>query len=119
SIRSDGPPIFTGVLRDITARKQSHETLARLAAIVTSSDDAILSTSRDGVVLTWNAGAERLYGYSASEMVSQNISQFVRTNKLGELPSILQRVGVGGRVDSFETHRVRRDGSRVDISLTV
>jgi PAS domain S-box-containing protein len=119
SIRSDGPPIFTGVLRDITARKQTHETLARLAAIVTSSDDAILSTSLDGIVLTCNAGAERLYAYSASDMIGQNMSLFVPTDKLGELMSIFQRVGVGERVDSFETECMRRDGSRVDISLTV
>jgi two-component system, cell cycle sensor histidine kinase and response regulator CckA len=119
SIRSDGPPIFTGVLRDITARQQTHETLARLAAIVTTSDDAILSTSLDGIVLTWNAGAERLYGYSASDMIGQNMSLFVPTDKLGELLSIFQRVSVGERVDSFETQRMRRDGSRVDISLTV
>jgi PAS domain S-box-containing protein len=119
TIGSDGPPIFTGVLRDITARKQMQETMARLAAIVTSSDDAILSTTLDGIIQTWNAGAERMYGYSSHDMIGHPMTRFVPSDKREELLSLLQRVGVGEHVASVETQRLRRDGTRVDISLTV
>jgi two-component system cell cycle sensor histidine kinase/response regulator CckA len=119
AIRTDGPAIFTGVLRDITIRRQTEETTARLAAIVTSSDDAIISTTLEGIIVTWNAGAERVYGYAASDMIGHNIARFVPSDKRAELVPILQQVGVGNRVKSFETQRLRRDGSRVDISLTV
>ena len=78
-------PIFTGVLRDITARKQADETRARLAAIVDSSDDAIFSMALDDTILTWNAGAERLYGYTASEMIGRNRALLVPAGKSAEL----------------------------------
>lgn len=107
------------VVRDITERKQAEETRARLAAIVASSADAILSTTLDGMVLTWNTGAERLYGYAASEAIGQSNRLFVPPDKVAELLAIFERVGRGERVESFETRRMRRDGSPVDISLTV
>jgi len=72
AIHSEKAPIFTGVLRDITARKRADETRIRLAAIVDSSDDAIISLAMDDTILTWNAGAERLYGYTSSEMIGQS-----------------------------------------------
>jgi PAS domain S-box-containing protein len=106
-------------VHDVTERKRAEETRARLASIVTSSDDAILSTTPDGVVLTWNAGAEKLYGYTASEMVGRNSTVFVPEHKRMELAAILERVARGERVKSFETERLRKDGSLVDVSLTV
>jgi PAS domain S-box-containing protein len=119
AIRSDGPPIFTGVLRDITTRKHADETRSRLAAIVASSDDAILSTTLDDTIVTWNAGAERLYGYAASDMIGQATTRSVPFDKRAELRTILERVAQGQHPASFETQRTRRDGSLVDISLTV
>jgi PAS domain S-box-containing protein len=119
AIRSDGPTIFTGVLRDITLRRQTAEATARLAAIVTASDDAIVSVTPDGIIVTWNAGAERLYGFAAKDMIGHNIAQSVPSDKRQELLSILQRVRSRDRVDTFETQRLRQDGTRVDISLAV
>ena len=81
AIRSDKAPMFTGVLRDITARKVADETRARLAAIVDSSDDAIFSMALDDTILTWNAGAERLYGYTANEMIGQSRALLVPPEK--------------------------------------
>lgn len=119
AIRSDGPPIFTGVLRDITTRKQVDETRSRLAAIVASSDDAILSTTLDGTIVTWNAGAERLYGYAADEMVGTSVMHFVPVERHEEHKGVLQRAAQGEHLQPFETQRLTHDGSRVDISLTV
>jgi PAS domain S-box-containing protein len=119
AFRSDGAPLFTGVLRDITARKQADETRARLAAIVDSSDDAIFSTALDDTILTWNAGAERLYGYSASEVIGRNRALVVPTGKSAELRAILERAAAGEPGGPFETQRTRKDGSLVDISFTI
>jgi PAS domain S-box-containing protein len=119
AIHSEKAPIFTGVLRDITARRQADEARARLAAIVDSSDDAIFSTGLDDVILTWNAGAERLYGYTADEAIGQNRSFFVPDDKKAELAAILEKVLRGEAAESFETQRTRQNGSIIHISLTI
>jgi len=119
AIRSDKAPIFTGVLRDITARKQADETRARLAAIVDSSDDAVFSTSLDGNILTWNAGAERLFGYTASEAIGRNRTLIVPAEKSVELAAILDKAARGEASKPFETQRKRKDGSMIDISITI
>ena len=119
AIRSEKAPIFTGVLRNITARKQADETRARLAAIVESSDDAIFATALDDTVLTWNAGAERLYGYSASEMIGRTRATLVPVGRGAELPAILEKAVRGVPVEPFETQCSRKDGSIIDISLSI
>ena len=119
AIRSDGTPIFTGVLRDITARKQAHETRARLAAIVDSSDDAIFSTTLDGTILTWNGGAERLFGYAASEAIGRHRALIVPAGKSVELAAFLDKALRGEAGEPFETQRTRKDGSMIDISITI
>ncbi len=91
----------------------------RLAAIVASSDDAIVSKDLNGVVQTWNAGAERLFGYSAEEMVGKAISTLIPEERLDEEPQILARIGAGESIDHYETVRRRKDGSLIDVSLTV
>jgi PAS domain S-box-containing protein len=92
---------------------------SRLAAIVESSDDAIIGKTLDGIVTSWNAAAERLFGYRAEEMIGQPISRLVPEDRLDDLPQILQTIRSGGRVDHFETERIRRDGQRLFVSLTI
>ncbi len=118
-IRSSRLPIFTGVLRDITERRKADETRSRLAAIVGSSDDAILSTTLDGTVLTWNHGAERLFGYSAAEMIGRNRALLVPTEGVTELAAIIEKVRRGEPCKPFETQHMRKDGSLVEISLSL
>jgi PAS domain S-box-containing protein len=94
-------------------------TQAFLAAIVESSDDAIYGKTLDGTILSWNRGAERMYGYLAAEIVGRPVSEMVPSTKPDEVPQILERVKRGERVDHFETARVRKDGEVIDVSLNV
>jgi len=91
---------------------------ALLAAIVSSSDDAIVSKTLRGIITSWNAGAERLFGYSAAEAVGQSILLIIPPERHGEESLILERIGRGERVDHFETVRVTKDGRRINVSLT-
>jgi PAS domain S-box-containing protein len=108
-----------GIARDITERKQAEEARARLAAIVESSEDAILSKNLDGIILTWNRAAERMYGYRAAEVVGRPISLLVPPERAGEVPAVLEHLRGGGRLESLETVRLRKDGTRVDVSLSI
>src|SRR6187455_28432 len=92
---------------------------ALLAAIVESSDDAIVSKDLDGVVTSWNQGAERIFGYTAAEMIGRSIRTIIPSNRQQEEDEVLARIRRGDKVDHFETVRQRRDGSLVDVSLTV
>jgi PAS domain S-box-containing protein len=118
-IRSGSAPMFIGVLRDITARRRADEPRARLAAIVNSSDDAIYSIGLDGTILTWNAGAERLFGYPASEIIGSNPTHLSPIAASGDLPAILERAACGQTGEAFDARRTRKDGSTVDISVTI
>ena len=89
------------------------------AAIIESSEDAIVSKDLDGVILTWNRGAERLFGYTAEEAVGSPITMIMPNDRLAEEPEILERIRKGERIQHFETVRRRKDGSLVDISLTI
>ena len=91
----------------------------RLAAIVSSSDDAIISKDLNGIVQTWNRGAERMFGYSADEVIGKSITIIIPADRLGEETEVLRRVRAGLSVEHFETVRRRKDGSPIDISLTV
>jgi PAS domain S-box-containing protein len=104
---------------DITARKRAEEAQARLAAIVESSDDAIVSKTLDGVITSWNKGAQRLFGYTAEEIVDQPITLIIPNERHDEEFSILDRLRRGERVEHFETVRVAKDGRRLDVSLTI
>jgi two-component system cell cycle sensor histidine kinase/response regulator CckA len=119
AVGSGQDSIFTGVLRDITARKHADATRARLAAIVDSSDDAIFTVALDDTILTWNAGAERLYGYVASEMIDRSRGLLVAPGKREELVRILERAVRGDASPPFETQGIRKDGSVVDVSLVI
>jgi PAS domain S-box-containing protein len=107
------------LLMDITDAKRGHVESERLAAIVTSSDDAIISKNLDGRVLTWNRGATRIFGYEASEMIGQPIMKLIPPELHGEEAEILAKLSRGEHIDHYETVRLAKDGRRIDISLTV
>lgn len=107
------------VLIDITDRHDSGVQAARLAAIVASSDDAIVSKSLDGRVTSWNRGAANIFGYEPEEMIGQPITRIIPPELLSEEEHIIARLKRGERIDHFETTRVAKNGRRLDISLTV
>jgi PAS domain S-box-containing protein len=107
------------MVHDITDRKQAEEASSRLSAIVDSSDDAIVSKTLDGVITSWNAAAERVFGYTAAEAVGQNITLIIPEDRRGEEAEVLARLRLGRKLDHFETIRRTKDGRQVDISLTV
>jgi PAS domain S-box-containing protein len=102
-----------------TAAGDADELRNRLAAIVASSDDAIISKTLDGVIVTWNEGASRIFGYAPEEVIGKPITILIPPDRLEEEPAILARLRAGQRVDHIETLRVRKDGSIVNISLTI
>jgi PAS domain S-box-containing protein len=118
-VRLDGKRLFTGIIRDITEQKRAEEAMNRLASIVDSSSDAIIGKSLDGTIVSWNWGAERTYGYKADEVIGRNISILVPPDRTGELPAIFERIRNGERIENYETVRVRKDGSPIDVSVTI
>jgi len=106
-------------LGDVSAVQPGHDAAAFLAAIVESSDDAIVSKSLDGIITTWNLSAERLFGYTATEVVGRPITILIPEDRLDEEPAIIARIKAAERVDHFETVRRRKDGTLIDISLTI
>ena len=110
---------YLAIARDISERKQAEERQAKLAAIVESSDDAIISKDLNGIITTWNAGAERIFGYAAWEVIGQSVTILLPPDRVDEVRAILQRIRRGERVHHFETVRRRKDGTLLDISLTV
>src|SRR5215210_8097200 len=95
------------------------EVQARLAAIIESSDDAIVSKTLEGVVRTWNKGAERIFGWTAAEVVGKPITIIIPPDRLHEEPHILARMRAGERVDHFETIRQTKDGRLLHVSVTI
>src|ERR1700757_1540697 len=110
---------FVGSSTDITERKRAEQATCLLAAIVESSHDAIVSKSLNGVITSWNKGAERLFGYAAEEAVGQNITLIIPGERRDEERMIVEQLTRGERVDHFETVRMRKDGSLLDVSLTI
>ena len=106
-------------IREITERKQADEASRLFGSIVENSDDAIISKTLDGMVVTWNKSAERIYGYSVEEMVGQPLARITPPDRAYELPEILDDLRRGARIEHFETERLRKDGSRICVSLTI
>jgi PAS domain S-box-containing protein/diguanylate cyclase (GGDEF)-like protein len=104
---------------DVTERKRAEEMRARMAAIVESSDDAIIGKTLDGLITSWNAGARKLFGYEAEEAIGQPIALILPPERLAEESSILERLRRGERVTHFETVRRRKDGGLLDVSLSI
>jgi len=119
TVKIDSSPLFIAYLRDITERKHSEEARSRLAAIIESSEDAIIGKDLNGIIRSWNAGAERLFGYSAEEVIGSSVAILVPPERRDELPSILERIRRGERVQHYETVRQRKDGTLLNLSLTV
>src|SRR5581483_3580682 len=136
-IRPDGSPVWvnnsvfpvigpsgrvenvTAISIEISERKRAEQLQLRLASIIESSDDAIVSKNLLGIVQTWNKGAERLFGYTADEMIGRSITMIIPDDRLQEETDILARIRRGERMEHYETVRRRKDGSLVDISLSI
>ena len=117
---ADGPFAgYIGSVIDVHERKETALASSLLSSIVESSDDAIISKDLNGVITSWNKGAERLFGYSAGEVTGQSVAILIPPDRLDEEPEILARLRRGERVDHFQTIRVRKDGIRLNISLTI
>jgi PAS domain S-box-containing protein len=106
-------------IRDVADQRQAELVSSRLAAIVESSDDAIVSKDLNGTILSWNSSAERMFGYTAAEAVGQSITLIIPVERLHEEDTVLARIRSGLSVDHFETVRVTKDGRSIDVSLTV
>ena len=111
--------VFNAFVADITARKRAEETRIRLASIVESSEDAILSKTLDGIVTSWNRGAERTFGYTADEAIGKPIGLLIPQDRLDEESQIIERVKQGEHVTHFETVWRKKDGKEINIALTI
>jgi PAS domain S-box-containing protein len=114
-LETESRRLVSSAIRDITARKQAEEDASHYTAVVESSHDAIVGKDLEGVITSWNGGAERLYGYRSPEARGKSISILVPAGHDDELPELLMRVRAGERVDDYETVRVRKDGTLVDV----
>ena len=113
------PPVFTGFLRDISERRRADEAMHRLAAIVQTTDDAVGALDLEGRLTSWNPGAERMYGYSAEEVLGRSMRIFVPEDRQDEAGYLIETLRAGHSVEDFETERIRADGVRFSVSLTL
>jgi PAS domain S-box-containing protein len=127
-IHTVGHPVFSpsgdlveyvGTVMDVTERKRGEQATRLLAAVVESSHDAIVSKNLDGTITSWNTGAERLFGYAPEEAVGQNITLIIPPDRRDEERAIVEQLTRGERVDHFETVRMHKDGSLLDVALTI
>lgn len=117
---SDGQPVgLAAIIKDMSERTLIEHTRAKLAAIVESSDDAIISEDLDGIITSWNLAAERLYGYTAEEAIGRHISLIVAPEKIDEISQIVDRLKKGEKTFHHDTLWMNKEGSPMDISLTV
>jgi len=105
--------------RERRGRRQAEAVASYLAAIVQFCDDAIIGKTLDGIAVSWNAGAEHMYGYTADEMIGRSVSILIPSYRPEDLPGILEKIKRGEGVDDFETVRLRKDGTPVEVSLTI
>lgn len=110
---------WIGTINDITEKKQSEAEISRLAAIVTSSEDAIISKDFDGKILSWNKGAEKIFGYTAEESIGQNIEMLFPDELLPQEKDFIEKIRRGEGINNLETVRKRKDGTEVEVSLTI
>ncbi len=116
----DGAPVhLVAQIRDITSQKAAEAHLGRYRAVVEFAEDAVVATDLDGRILTWNRGAERLYGYGSDDALAQSIALLQPADRIGEVDAISTEIAAGRTVERLETRRRRRDGSLVDVQITV
>ena len=118
-IETEDGTFVSSAIRDITGRKRAERAASQFIAVVEASSDAIIGKDLDGRVVLWNHGAERLYGYTEAEMYGKSISILVPPGHNDEVPELIRRARTGERVEQHETVRARKDGTQVDVSLTV
>jgi PAS domain S-box-containing protein len=118
-VEYSGKKFFTVIIRDVSERKLAEEARFRLAAIVESSEDAIVSGTLDGIIVSWNAGAQSIYGYTEAEAIGKPIGILLPPELEEEENKILETLKAGGRIEHFETVRVTKTGKRINVSLTI
>src|SRR5579864_3467860 len=118
-LKSSPSPLVLAMVEDITDKKKAEEARYRHAAVIESSDDAIASGTLDGIIVSWNTGAQKIYGYTEAEAVGKPISMLVPPELPDEENKILEMLRAGGRIQNFETVRVTKTGKRIDVSLTI
>src|SRR5246127_1964507 len=118
-LNSHPSPLVIAMVEDITDKKRAEEALLRYAAIVESSEDAIASATLDGIIVSWNTGAQHLYGYTEAEAVGKPITMILPPELRDEEKKILETVRAGGHISQFETVRVAKTGKRINVSLTI
>ena len=118
-LATTGETLVSSAIRDITDRKQAEVQLSHLAAIVKGSDDAIIGVTLDGSILSWNPGAERLFGYKASYIVGQPMSLLIPAQSRAEIPKVLARLRRGASLEHYETTCLHKDGHRIRVSMPI
>lgn len=118
-VNLSGRRLFTGFVRDISERKEAEKALGHFAAMVESSDDAIIGKTLDGHISSWNKGAEKIFGYTREEMVGKHISILIPADRADEEPMIIERIRRGEAVEHYETVRRRKDGKLIEVSVTI
>jgi diguanylate cyclase (GGDEF)-like protein/PAS domain S-box-containing protein len=118
-LETEGGTLVTAAIRDITERRNAEASLRHLAALVESSDEAIIGETIDGRIVSWNRGAERLYGYSANEVIGRSISLLMPNDGHHELEEILEQIGRGERIEHYEAVRRHKNGGAIEVSLSV
>src|SRR5260370_35917781 len=118
-LKSSSSPLILAMVEDITDKKKAEEARFRHAAVIESSDDAIASATLDGIIVSWNIGAQKTYGYTEAEAVGKPINSLVPPELPDEENKILEVLRTGGRIQQFETVRVTKTGKRINVSLTI
>ena len=118
-VRGAIPPVIFLAIEDITERELTATTSARLAAVVESSDDAIITKDLNGIIQTWNPGAERIFGYTQQEAVGKPITMLFPADRISEEERILEHIRRGEHIEHYESVRRRKDGSLLNVSLTI
>ncbi|HEX7654785.1 MAG TPA: PAS domain S-box protein, partial [Verrucomicrobiae bacterium] len=119
TIQFAGEKCMLGLARDFTDRKKAEAHLAKLAAIIESSDDAIIGKTLTGIITSWNRGAERIFGYPATEVIGRSLTLLIPPERIDEEPEILAKIAMGEVIEHFETVRVRKDGRLIQVSVTI
>jgi PAS domain S-box-containing protein len=119
AIAIDNARLLRNAQIEVVQRSRAEQDLRRLAAIIESCEDAIISKNLDGVITSWNSGAERLFGYTAAEAIGRPVTMLIPPERIDEEPGILARIRRGEPIEHYDTVRRRKDGSAIDISLTV